>query len=64
MTKPSNEIERLRAINAVLVAALTGLDDEGCFGACKHYGLGKKHSAACEDARAAIKRVTEQEGGR
>lgn len=44
-------IERVRTLEA----ALEGLNDDGCYGACQHYGLGKKHSAACEAARAALK---------
>lgn len=44
-------LSRVRALEA----ALEGLNDDGCYGACQHYGLGKKHSAACEAARAALK---------
>ena len=48
------ELDRLRVINADLLAALEGMNDDGCYAACKHYGLGKKHSVVCAAARTAI----------
>jgi hypothetical protein len=48
--------KRIREVTTAaraMLAALKGMEDGGCYAACEHYGLGKEHSAACADARAA-----------
>jgi hypothetical protein len=60
MTKPDADSPTNKPLSdsgkaaRTMLAALKGMEDGGCYAACKHYGLGEEHSAACADARAAI----------
>jgi hypothetical protein len=44
----ADEIDRLRA-------ALEGLNEDGCYACCRHYGIPEgQHSPACDSVRAAL----------
>jgi len=52
------EVERRRADEAELVGVLEGLNEDGCYACCRHYGIPEgQHSAACEDIRSLLAKV-------